>query len=448
MRISIQSLGCPKNFVDSEVIAGYLLKHQYTITNDLEQCDIALINTCSFIEPAVEESIDNIIEAINLKKEGKIHYIMVAGCLPQRYNRQELVKSLPEIDAFIGIDQIPDIADILKRVIKGEKTFQVNLNPSYLYNENSPRFLFTPGHYAYIKIAEGCNNACTYCLIPHIKGPYRSRTIESVFLEARSLVDRYPLKEIILIAEDTTYYGKDLYGELSLAELLKRLTELNWSRENRIRILYTHPAHFNDKLINCLAENELFCPYLDIPLQHINNSILKRMNRKIGKDEIITLIEKLRRRIPDLTLRTTFVVGFPGESDADFQELCDFVQDYKFEKVGVFKYYNEADCYASKYPEQVPERVKKERLDRLLSIQQKIALTHQERKIGKKVKVLVDGFYESEGKILAGRSCAEAPEIDGNILILNGKKKDIGNWVEVEISKAYPYHLESKIRDK
>ncbi len=448
MRISIQSLGCPKNFVDSEVIAGYLLEHNYTLTNDMENCDIVLINTCSFIEPAVEESIDNILEAASLKKEGKVKYIVVAGCLSQRYKQQELVKSLPEVDAFVGIDGVPYIADILKKVIRGEKAFQVNPEPCYIYDNNSPRFLFTPGHYAYIKIAEGCNNICTYCLIPHIKGRYRSRTVESIFSEAQSLVARYPIKEIILIAEDSTYYGTDLYGVPSLADLLEKLTELAWSAENRIRILYTHPAHYNERLIDILAKNKLFCPYLDIPLQHINNSILKKMNRKIGKEEIIALISKLRKRIPDLTLRTTFIVGFPGETESDFEELCDFVQECKFEKVGVFKYYNEPDCYANRYSEHVPEKIKKERLDRLMTIQQKIALTHQGEKIGKRIKVLIDGFYENRENILVGRSCGEAPEIDGNILIMNGQKKNIGNWVTVEINKAYPYHLEGKIVDE
>ena len=448
MRISIQSLGCPKNFVDSEVIAGFLLKNNYSLTNDVENCDIVLINTCSFIEPAVEESVDNILDAVNLKKEGKVQYVVVAGCLPQRYNRQELEKSLPEVDAFIGIDEVPLIADILSRVIRGEKTYQINPDPSYIYDENSPRFLFTPSHYAYIKIAEGCNNACAYCLIPHIKGRYRSRTVESIFLEAQNLVDRYPVKEIILLAEDTTYYGKDLYGVPSLVKLLERLTKLNWQAENRIRILYTHPAHYDVRLIDFLAENELFCPYLDIPLQHISDSILLRMKRRVVKKEIVELIEKLRKKIPNLTLRTTFIVGFPGETEADFQELCDFVEDYKLEKVGVFKYYNEPDCFASKYPEQVPEKVKNERLDILMTLQQKISLSHHEQKIGRKLKVLVDGFDEKRTNILTGRSCADAPEIDGNILILNRRKKNIGNWVTVEISKAYPYHLEGIIVDK
>ena len=445
MRISIQSLGCPKNLVDSEVICGYLLEYNYTLTNDIEDCDIALINTCSFIEPAVEESIDAILKAAQLKKDGKIKYIVVAGCLSQRYKPQELIKSLPEVDAFVGIDEIARINDIMEKVTRGENIFQVNLKPCFIYSERSPRILLTPGHYTYLKIAEGCNNACAYCLIPRIKGHYRSRTMESIFSEAQILIDKYPLKEIILIAEDTTYYGVDLYGKPSLASLLYKLVQLKWSEENRIRILYTHPAHFNDQFIDCLAKNDLFCSYLDIPLQHISNSVLQRMNRKVNKKDIITLIEKLRKNIPGLTLRTTFMVGFPGETDADFQELCDFVQEYQFEKVGVFTYHNETGCPASKYSHQIPKKVKKTRLDTLMKIQQRIALNHQKRKVGKKIKVLIDQISGKKKDILLGRSCAEAPEIDGNIFICNGKKRDMGNWVKVKIIKAYPYHLEGNI---
>ncbi len=444
MRICIQSLGCPKNLVDSEVIAGCLLGHDLTLTNDINNCDIALINTCSFIEPAVEESIDSILEAAELKKDGKIKHIIVAGCLPQRYRHEELEESLPEIDAFIGIDEISYVNDILKKVIKGERVYQVNPDPSFIYNENTPRFLFTTDHYAYLKISEGCNNACAYCLIPRIKGRYRSRTIESIYSEAQDLIDRYPVKELILIAEDTTYYGADLYGRPSLAKLLKKLTELKWADENRIRLLYTHPAHYDDELIDCLAENKIFCPYLDIPLQHISDTILKKMNRKVSKKDIMTLIDRIRDKIPEITLRTTFIVGFPGETDAHFSELCNFVQEYKFEKVGVFTYYNETDCRANNYTNQVSKRVKKERMNELMRIQQEIALSHQYTKIGKKIRVLVDGISEDKDDVLLSRSCAEAPEIDGHILVSNGKKEDIGNWIDVEIKKAHPYHLEAE----
>ncbi|NLL61331.1 MAG: 30S ribosomal protein S12 methylthiotransferase RimO [Candidatus Atribacteria bacterium] len=445
MRVCIQSLGCPKNLVDSEVISGSLLKQNYTITNDIDNCDIAVINTCSFIQPAVEESIEAILEAAELKKEGRIKHVVVAGCLSQRYSEKELKESLPEVDGFIGIDEIAKIPEIMEQVLRREGPFRVNRKPCFLYDENSPRFLFTPNHYAYLKIAEGCNNACAYCLIPRIKGTYRSRTIESVFAEAQNLITSYPLKEIILIAEDTTYYGRDLYGEPALANLLQKLTQLKWSSENRIRILYTHPAHYNDALIDFLAENKQICPYLDLPLQHISNSMLKRMNRKIGQKDIITLIEKLRDKIPELTLRTTFIVGFPGETEQDFEELCRFVENYQFEKVGVFTYYNEPDCTAGKFDEQVTEKVKKMRLDTLMKIQQKIALHKQKTKIGKVLKVLVDGVSDKGKDILIGRSCAEAPEIDGEILVFKGQEKDIGNWVNIKITEAFPYHLEGEI---
>lgn len=444
MRIFIQSLGCPKNLVDSEVICGFLWEGNYTLTNDLENCDIALINTCSFIQPAVEESLNAILQAGLLKQEGKIKSIIVAGCLSQRYKLEELAQSLPEVDAFIGIDEIASIRKIIQKVKTGENIFQVNYQPTFLANEKTPRFLMTPRHYAYLKIAEGCNNNCTYCLIPSIKGRYRSRSISSVFKEAQYLVDTYPLKEIILIAEDTTNYGIDLYGEPSLAKLLQTLARLNWPGENKIRILYTHPAHYDDELIDCLAENPMFCPYLDLPLQHISDSLLAKMNRKINQNDIRLLIKKLRTKIPNLTLRTTFMVGFPGETEDDFQELCDFVQEYQFEKVGVFPFYNEPGCLAYKFPEQVPKKIKKKRWKELMEIQQKIALTHQKKKIGKQMKVLIDEASEKEENILLGRSYAEAPEIDGNIAVSKGSNKDIGTWIDVKITEAYPYQLKGE----
>lgn len=448
MRICIQSLGCPKNLVDSEVIGGSLLKDNYTLTNNREECEIIIINTCSFIQPAVEESVDAILQAALLKKEGKVKYVVVAGCLPQRYLQQELRDALPEVDGFLGVDKITQIPEIIEKIIRNEKPYQVNLKPCFLYNEHSPRFLFTPGHYSYLKIAEGCNNTCSYCLIPHIKGTYRSRTIESVFNEAQNLIESYPLKEIILIAEDITYYGTDIYGKPSLVKLLQKLNQLKWPAENRIRLLYTHPAHYNDELIDFLAENKRICPYLDLPLQHISDTVLQKMNRKVYKNDIITLVKKLRKMIPGLTLRTTFIAGFPGETEADFEELCNFVQEYQFEKMGVFPYYNEPDCPANKFPGQITQKVKKTRLDRLMKIQQKITLKQQQSKIGKEIKILIDGFSKKRHNLLIGRSCAEAPEIDGHILVFNGKETDIGNWVKVKITRAFPYHLEGEMLAK
>lgn len=441
MYICIQSLGCPKNFVDSEVICGSLLEKQYSITNDLLAADLAIINTCSFIQPAVEESIEAILEAVHLKEVGRLKYIIVAGCLSQRYQQNELMDSFPEVDAFIGIDQISEIGDIIHNIKNGKKMFKVTEKPNYVYNGESPRLVMTPNHYAYLKISEGCNNLCTYCLIPRIKGIYRSRPIESILAEAQNMVKRYPLKELILIAEDTTYYGTDLYGKPALSVLLNSLTKTFKEEDIKIRILYTHPAHYTDELVKVIARNPLILPYLDVPLQHISDSILEKMNRKVNKKGIIRLIEKLHGEIPDLTIRTTFIVGFPGETDEDFNELCQFVSEYKFKKVGVFPFYREVECKASQYPGQLTKKLKNQRVNQLMKIQKNISLEHQQKEVGKIKKVLIDGVSDKNERLLTGRSYGEAPEIDGSIFIENGLLEDIGKWINVEIKRAYPYDL-------
>jgi len=392
----------------------------------------------------VEESIDTILQASRLKEEGKLQYIIVAGCLSQRYKQQDLQQSLPEVDAFIGVDELSQVDKIISQ-LKGKKNvFQVHYNPCFIYDEKTPRFLLTPRHYAYIKIAEGCNNGCSYCLIPRIKGRYRSRTIESIVTEVQNLTVHYPLKEIIIIAEDSTYYGMDLYGKPSLTDLLKRLVQLPWDEDQQIRILYTHPAHYNDQLIDLIAQNSIICPYLDIPLQHISDAVLHRMNRKVFQRDILKLIKKLRNEIPGLTLRTTFIVGFPGETDADFQELYDFVREYRFERVGAFPFYNEPECPASKLPNHVSEKSKKARVDKLMKLQQKIALENQLLEVGKIKRVLIDELSQKRENTLLGRSCAEAPEIDGYIAVLKGERQDIGRWLDVKITRAYPYYLQGE----
>ncbi|MFW6149365.1 MAG: 30S ribosomal protein S12 methylthiotransferase RimO [Atribacterota bacterium] len=345
---------------------------------------------------------------------------------------------------FIGVDEISEIDKIIEKldtVNVNSAIFQVNPKPCFIYDEKSPRFLLTPRHYTYLKIAEGCNNGCAYCLIPRIKGRYRSRSIESIVDEVQNLTNDYPLKEIILIAEDTTYYGMDLYGKLALSDLLQKMVELPWDKDQRIRLLYTHPAHYDDYLIDTIAQNALICPYLDIPLQHISNNVLKGMNRKICQKDILKLIKKLRDRIPGLTIRTTFIVGFPGETDEDFQQLYDFIKEYRLEKVGIFPFYNEAECPADYLPEHVPESIKKARLDKLMMLQQKISLELQIAQIGKEKSVLIDEVSEKNKKILLGRSYSEAPEIDGNISVLKGDYRDVGKWVNVKIINAHPYKL-------
>jgi ribosomal protein S12 methylthiotransferase len=441
MRVSIQSLGCPKNFVDSEIICGNLLDKNYTLTNEVENSDVAIINTCSFIQPAVEESIDSILQAAKLKNEGRLKYIIVAGCLPQRYQQQDLLKSLPEVDAFIGVDEISQIDKIIRKLDSEKALFQVNNHPCFIYDEHSPRFLLSPKHYAYLKIAEGCNNGCTYCLIPQIKGKYRSRTIESIITEINNLLKCYPLKEIILIAEDTTFYGMDNYGRYMLPILLQEIAKIPQKKELKIRILYTHPAHYDDRLIEVISKNPMICPYLDMPLQHISDNILKRMNRKVCQKDILKLIKKLREKIPNLTIRTTFIVGFPGETEEDFQQLHDFIEKYRFEKIGIFPFYNEEECPASSFTGHVTAKIKAARLDTLMTLQQKISLELQTEQLGKIQRVLIDEISPKNKKIIIGRSCSDAPEIDGNISVLNGNQQDIGKWIDVKITRAYPYNL-------
>ncbi|MBA3062052.1 MAG: 30S ribosomal protein S12 methylthiotransferase RimO, partial [Atribacteria sp.] len=334
MRIGIKSLGCPKNFVDSEVICGKLREKGYQISEKIDNSDIVIINTCSFIRDAVEESIEEILNLVKLKKEGKIKHIIVTGCLPQRYKDDNLNQELPEVDAFLGVGDLLKIDIVVKNILQGEQIFKVSPKPNFLYDYNTPRTILTPQHYAYIKISEGCQNNCSYCLIPQIRGNHRSRKMEDIIEEVKLLSKKQKLCEIILIGQDTTLYGIDLYGEYKLAELLKKLSLLELNNLKWIRLLYTHPTYYNDELIEVIANYPKICPYLDLPLQHISDKILKRMNRPIKKSNVISLINKLRDRIPNLTLRTTFMVGFPGETDQDFEELLDFVKEFRFERLG------------------------------------------------------------------------------------------------------------------
>ena len=336
MRIGIKSLGCPRNLVDSEVICGKLKEKGHQISGQINNSDLVIINTCSFIKDAVEESIEEILSAVKLKKAGKVKHLIVAGCLPQRYIDNNLIKELPEVDAFLGVGELLEIDKIIEKVVQGEKIYQVHRKPDFLYNHTTPRTILTPQHYAYIKISEGCKNNCSYCLIPQIRGKYRSRKMEDIIEEVKVLSEKQNLSEVILIGQDTTLYGIDLYGEHKLAELLEKLSLLELKNLKWIRLLYTHPLHYNDDLIEVIANYPRICPYLDLPLQHISDKILKNMNRPIDKKYVIDLINKLRDNIPNLNLRTTFMVGFPGETDKDFEELLNFVKEIRFEKLGTF----------------------------------------------------------------------------------------------------------------
>ena len=446
MRIGIKSLGCPKNFVDSEVICGQLREKGYRISEKIDNSDIVIVNTCSFIREAVEESIEEILNLVKLKKEGKIKHIIVTGCLPQRYKDDNLSQELPEVDAFLGVGDLLDIDNLIKSVLQNEQLYEVSTEPKFLYNHSTPRTILTPKHYAYIKISEGCQNNCSYCLIPQIRGNHRSRKMEDIIEEVKLLSEKQNFSEIILIGQDTTLYGIDLYGECKLAELLKKLSLLELNNLKWIRLLYTHPAHYNDKLIEVIANYPKICSYLDLPLQHISDKILKRMNRPVTKDYAISLINKLRARIPNLTLRTTFMVGFPGETDKDFQELLSFVKEFRFERLGAFIFSREEGSPAYDFSQQIPVRIRKERLKELMLAQQSISKEINNCYLGKEIEVIVDEIKLEKPKITIGRTQADAPEIDEKVIIRTDKAK-VGDIIKVKVIEALEYDLVGELKE-
>ncbi len=434
LKVHIISLGCPKNLVDSEVMAGLLRKSGYVTNARMEDADILIVNTCGFINSAKEESVDGILKAAGLKS-GKCRVLVVAGCLAQRY-KEELLAEIPEIDGLIGAGEIPRIVKTVEKAIEGKRPAYVNF-PSYIYDHQTPRILFTPHYSAYLKVAEGCSNKCSYCTIPEIRGEYRSRTIESIVAEAGQLAEQ-GVREVNLIAQDTTRYGQDLYGQYKLDELLAKLAELE--KLSWIRFLYAYPSRLTDRLIEVLGTSEKICRYLDLPLQHADDVILRSMNREGTGRDILQLIDKLRRNIPGLTLRTSFIVGFPGETEERFQTLVDFIMSVKFERIGVFTFSPEERTPAADMPGQVPEEVKEERKDFLMKIQQEISLEKNKSKIGRIISVLIEGKHENEQEIYVGRTQADAPEIDGFIFV-KGKALCPGEIVPVRVTHAYEYDL-------
>jgi len=445
MRIGIKSLGCPKNFVDTEVICGKLREKGYKISEKINNSDIVIINTCSFIRDAVEESIEEILNLVKLKEEGKIKHLIVTGCLPQRYKDDNLNQEFPEVDAFLGVGDLLEIDEIVKSVLQGEQIYKVSPEPKFLYNHDTPRTILTPQHYAYIKISEGCQNNCSFCLIPKIRGYHRSRKMEDIIEEVKLISEKQNLSEIILIGQDTTLYGIDLYGEYKLDELLKKLSLLELNNLKWIRFLYTHPNHYNDELIEVIANYPKICPYLDLPLQHISDKILKRMNRPVKKSFVISLINKLRDRIPNLTVRTTFMVGFPGETDKDFEELLSFVKEFRFERLGGFIFSQEEGTPAYDFSQQIPMRIKKERLKELMLTQQSISEEINSSYIGKEIEVLIDEIKSGKTKIAIGRTRADAPEIDGKVVVKTDKVQ-VGKFAKVKVTKASEYDLVGEVK--
>jgi len=435
--VCLVSLGCPKNLVDSEVILGLLSKEDYLLTTDPSRAEIVIVNTCSFIEAATKEAIETILQLSRLKKEGRCRLLVVSGCLPQRYGKV-LEKELPEVDYFVGTGAFQNLPKLFSQRPK-RKSFLPQ--STFLYNEKTPRILSTPSFTAYLKIAEGCSNACTFCTVPKIRGLYRSRKLRSVLKEAERLAGQ-GVQELILIAQDTTAYGRDLRGGTHLEKLLKNLIKVEGLRW--IRFLYSYPKanNFTDGLLELMAQEEKICPYLDLPIQHIDDEILKRMGRRSKGVEIRHLLKKIRTFLPKLSLRSSLIVGFPGEKESQFKALIDFVEETEFDHLGAFKYSPEEGTPAPRLPHPVPENVKDERLRALMEVQKKISLKKYQEMVGQRRVVLVEGPQRERG-VLRGRLQTQAPEIDGSVF-LNGKARP-GDWVEARMTQALPYDLVAQI---
>ncbi|AOT68221.1 30S ribosomal protein S12 methylthiotransferase RimO [Geosporobacter ferrireducens] len=435
LKVFVETLGCAKNLVDSEVMMGLLTQNDYMLTKDKFAADIVIVNTCGFIEAAKQESIDTIIDLGQLKNDGNCKLLVVAGCLGERY-AEDLMKELPEVDAIIGTGNFPEIIQILDDTLQGKKIIKsgdINIKVS----EDLPRFISTPRHTAYLKIADGCDNGCTYCIIPKLRGSYRSRDMEQILKEARSLAQE-GVKEIILIAQDTTRYGIDLYGEYKLSDLLKKLCTID--QFHWIRILYCYPDEITEELIDVIAKEKKICKYLDMPIQHCNNQVLKRMNRRTSKEHILKVIEKLRNQCPDIALRTSLIVGFPGESDEQHEELKQFVEIVQFDRLGVFTYSQEEDTPAANFPDQIAEELKEKRRDEIMRLQQQISYKKNMEKIGNIYDILVEEKVEGES-VYIGRTAYDAPEIDGVVYVHAEKTLHPGALVRVLIKDALEYDL-------
>lgn len=426
IKIGVVSLGCPKNRVDSEIMLGILGSRGYEIVADPKDAHIIIVNTCAFIDDAKEESIDTVLEMAQYKEQN-CRYLIMTGCLAERYN-EEIMEELPEVDAVVGTGDYHRIADAIKSVEMGEKPVLYGHIDDHI-PEGYPRMVSTGGHTAYLKIADGCDNKCTYCIIPKLRGKYRSRPAEDIIAEAKELADS-GVKEVILIAQDTTRYGYDLTGHEGLSELLRELAKisgLHW-----IRVHYMYPESITDSMIDVFAEEEKVVKYMDIPIQHINNRVLKRMGRHNTKEKTQELVKKLRERVPGITIRTTLIAGFPGETEEEFAELCDFVREAEFEKLGAFAYSVEEGTAAAKLDGQLDEDIKRARQEKLMEIQSEISKELQRRRLGKTVEVICEG-YDHDNLMYYGRSQADSLDVDGTVFFAASDEVNVGEFVKVKI---------------
>lgn len=439
MKIMFVSLGCDKNLVDTEMMLGMLQQKGFTFTDDETEADVVVVNTCCFIGDAKEESINTLLEMAELRKNGSIRALLATGCLAQRY-REEIQKEIPEVDAILGTMAIEEIAEAVEQVLQGEghnHFRELNSAPAS-YRD---RVLTTGGHFAYLKIAEGCNKRCTYCIIPKVRGDYRSIPMEELTAQAEALAEK-GVRELILVAQETTLYGVDLYGKKSLPELLHRLAAISgiyW-----IRILYCYPEEITEELIETIAAEPKVCHYLDIPIQHASDEVLRRMGRRTNQEELRQWIGRLRERIPDICLRTTLISGFPGETQEDFEELYRFVNEMEFDRLGVFPYSQEEDTKAAEMPDQVPGEVKCFRRDELMELQQAIAFEKAEQMIGRVLDVMVEGKVADED-VYVTRTYRDAPNVDGYLFLNTSATLMTGDFVKVLVTDSNEYDLIGEI---
>ena len=448
MNILFISLGCDKNLVDSEVMLGILAKDGHQMVDDETMADVIIINTCCFIHDAKEESIQNILEMADLKKTGRLKALIVTGCLAQRY-KEEIIQEIPEVDAVLGTTSYEEIAHVIDGVLsdspmeRGDVRLTMK-DVDYLPVTDTHRMVTTGGHFAYLKIAEGCDKHCTYCIIPKVRGDFRSVPMEHLLEEAQNLADG-GVKELILVAQETTVYGKDLYGKKSLHILLKKLCEIRGIRW--IRILYCYPEEIYDELIETIRDEKKICHYLDIPIQHASDRILKRMGRRTSKQELIDIVGKLRKEIPDIVLRTTLITGFPGETEEDHEELKEFVDEMEFDRLGVFTYSPEENTPAAEMADQVPEEVKEERRDELMELQQEISYDRGQDRIGQELLVMIEGKVADESAYI-GRTYGDAPKVDGYIFVQTGELLMTGDFAKVRVTGALEYDLIGVLGDE
>ncbi|WP_099468529.1 30S ribosomal protein S12 methylthiotransferase RimO [Konateibacter massiliensis] len=442
MKILFISLGCDKNLVDTEVMLGILSKEGFEFTDDETQADVIVVNTCCFINDAKEESINTLLEMAEYKKTGNCKALIAAGCLAQRY-KQEIQEEIQEVDAILGTTSIDSILEAVNASLKGEKT-QFLENVDRLPEHKVNRVVTTGGYYAHLKIAEGCDKHCTYCIIPKIRGNYRSVPMEELIGEATALAEQ-GVKELILVAQETTLYGVDLYGKKSLPTLLKELCKIrgiDW-----IRIQYCYPEEITDELIETIKSEPKICHYLDLPIQHANDQVLKRMGRRTDKEQLISIVEKLRKEIPDIAIRTTLITGFPGETQEQHEELMGFIDDMEFDRLGVFTYSPEEDTPAALMAEQIDEEVKQDRRAELMELQQEIVFDREDNMLGRVLTVLIEGKVVDENAYV-GRTYKDAPNVDGYIFINTDEELVSGNFVKVKVTGAVEYDLIGEIADE